>query len=376
MEGDNQHGQDVTEFRAGHEFDVKKLESYLVQHVSDLVAPIELKQFKLGQSNPSFFVVDAKGSKFVVRKKPPGSLISKQAHAVEREYKVIRALSQNSNYPVPKAYVLCEDSSVIGSPFFVMSFIAGRIFSSPLLPTVPYNDRRTYYFEMIDQMAHLHKIDVKKVGLEDYGRLGGYYERQLKNLSNLSKVQGSVKDKTGNPIGPMTRQDELEDWLRKNMVADEVTLFHGDIKSDNVIYDMNEPKIVAVLDWELSTIGHPLADLAHTPQMWYTPAPKGLRDAPRPLPIPEADELIRRYCQTAGREYPIKNWAFCIVFAMFRGTVIRQGIAARVALGQNNSAYAANYVNFRELGDICLEVLDGGPLSKLTGFGSSASQKL
>ncbi|TPX44787.1 hypothetical protein SeLEV6574_g04288 [Synchytrium endobioticum] len=325
----------VGAIRAGHEIDQNKLAGFLATHLTQLKPPILIKQFCHGQSNPTFFVQDSNGFRLVIRKKPSGHLISATAHKVDREFRIIKALKDNSNVPVPTPYLLCEDENIIGTVFYAMEFMQGRIFVDILLPNVSSRLRGDYYFSMLDVLVRLHKTDVKKVGLEHFGKHGGFYERQLQLWSNLGKQQALVKDvETGKLVGDLERFQDMVSWLRRNMVKDEIALMHGDFKT---------PKIIAVLDWEMSSIGHPLADLANFTMYWYLPAVGsgiGLKGAPRPLPVPEVEALLRYYCKLAERPYPIPNWNFCVAFSIFRNALISQGVAARYARRQASSASA------------------------------------
>ncbi|TPX51234.1 hypothetical protein SeMB42_g01994 [Synchytrium endobioticum] len=334
----------VGAIRAGHEIDQNKLAGFLATHLTQLKPPILIKQFCHGQSNPTFFVQDSNGFRLVIRKKPSGHLISATAHKVDREFRIIKALKDNSNVPVPTPYLLCEDENIIGTVFYAMEFMQGRIFVDILLPNVSSRLRGDYYFSMLDVLVRLHKTDVKKVGLEHFGKHGGFYERQLQLWSNLGKQQALVKDvETGKLVGDLERFQDMVSWLRRNMVKDEIALMHGDFKPDNIVFHPQTPKIIAVLDWEMSSIGHPLADLANFTMYWYLPAVGsgiGLKGAPRPLPVPEVEALLRYYCKLAERPYPIPNWNFCVAFSIFRNALISQGVAARYARRQASSASA------------------------------------
>lgn len=311
-----------------------------------------MKQFKLGQSNPTFLILDADEKKLVVRKKPPGSLLSKTAHAIDREYRVLKALN-STNVPVPKVFHYCKDVSVIGTEFYVMEFLDGRIFSDVLLPTVNISEKKSYYQSIIKSLALLHSVDFSNIGLEGYGREGGFYERQLSSLYKLSIIQSAVKGDDGVEVGELYRLSDIMKWLSNNLVKDQVTLIHGDFKTDNIVFDPKTKNVIGILDWELylilnrSTIGHPLSDLANLVLPWYLSSKfgklggiGGLLDHPRPLDVPEADELIQQYCSLRNIKYPIPNWNFCVAFSFFRLAVITQGIAARVKRKQASSGFA------------------------------------
>ncbi|KAJ3195606.1 hypothetical protein HK101_011669 [Irineochytrium annulatum] len=345
-----------------------------------MVGPIEIRQFKFGQSNPTYLLRDASNKRYVLRKKPPGNLISKKAHAVEREYKVLNALGIKSDVPVPRVYVLCEDTSVLGTPFYVMEFLDGRIFTENTMQSVTDPDiKRVCYNSVMDTLARLHKPDPVALGLipapaPGKARTGGasFYERQIATLVGISRAQGAVVDPaTNKPVGDLTRLDDMIAWFRRNVVPDEVTVVHGDFKVDNMVFHPTSPRVIGVLDWELSTVGHPLSDLANLLLPWYTdhamgfggPGGAGFRGAPRPLPVPEADELMKEYCRLTGRTYPIPKFEFCIAFSWFRLAVISQGVNARYVRGQASSANAKDMAGaFRMCCNAVLEYVDGGDL--------------
>ncbi|KAJ8324660.1 hypothetical protein O5D80_006903 [Batrachochytrium dendrobatidis] len=341
-------------------FDLAKLGLYLAKHLPPsfgLVFPLTARQFKFGQSNPTFLVADAHGHLLVIRKKPPGTLMSQTAHAVEREYWVLdslykhRSSDQTTWVPVPQVYLLCQDHSVLGTPFYAMEYLNGRIFENILIPSViSVENKKKYFYSAIDTLVRLHCIDYRKAGLEEYGKSGGYYQRQLKRLHQVSQIQANIQDKNGSNVGKLVHLDDSLAWLHKNIVADQITIVHGDYKLDNLVFHLEKPQIIGILDWELSTIGHPLSDLANFLMPWYfskrqSGMASGLYDAVRPLSIPEANELIYHYCKQIGRPYPIPNWNFCLA-------VIAQGIAARVKRGQASS-HIANSVAaiFQDMAD-------------------------
>ncbi|KNC99615.1 uncharacterized protein SPPG_05002 [Spizellomyces punctatus DAOM BR117] len=375
----NEHGQGTSAVREGMQIDVGKLTAYLQKHMPEgFRAPLEVRQFQLGQSNPTYFLKDANSTRYVLRKKPPGTLISQTAHAVEREYKVLHALGTRTNVPVPKVYVLCEDKEILGTPFYVMEFLEGRIFSDNLLSTVPKQDRRAYYFSIIDTLARLHKAPFREIGLENYGKAGGFYERQIRRLLQVSNAQASVTDEAGEAVGPLYKLSSSIEWFKKNMVADEVTICHGDFKLDNVVFHPTQSTVIGLLDWELSTIGHPLSDLANLLLPFYTPGvfPEGMAvmEMKRPLDIPEAEELVQEYCRLTGRQYPIPKWDFCVAFAFFRLAVIAQGIAARIKRKQASSANARQAAKlFQPCAHRVADIAAGG---RLTGAVNPNASKL
>ncbi|SAM02173.1 hypothetical protein [Absidia glauca] len=271
--------------------------------------------------NPTYLLKDGNQQQYVLRKKPPGALLSKTAHAIEREYRIINALGQHTDVPVPKVYALCEDDSVIGTPFYVMEFLKGRIFEDVRMLSLSYEDRKKCWFSALETLAKLHQVDFKAIGLESYGRNSGFYERQMKSLHRVSSAQASVVDKeTGEKVQELPRLDEMFAWFKKNQPKDKATIVHGDFKIDNVVFHPTECRVIGILDWELSTIGHPLSDLANLLQPFYIPAgPEGgFKDSKEPLPIPSAQELMPVYCQHSNQPFPIPQWMFAVAFSHFR----------------------------------------------------------
>ncbi|KAJ2155880.1 hypothetical protein GGF46_005546 [Coemansia sp. RSA 552] len=339
----------VGEVRSGHELDIGRLSAFLKQSAVDIELPIELKQFKVGQSNPTFLVVDARGQRFVLRKKPPGQLVSKTAHAVEREFRILDALGRHSRVPVPRVYALCEDVAVVGTPFYLMEFLNGRVLSDVRLPEIPPHERQLYWGALVDAAAELHQVDFRAVGLGDYGRVGGFYQRQLRSLTRVAEAQAQVADKAGVQVGELPRFGELRRWFAQQQCPDETTIVHGDFKMDNVVWHPTEARIVGILDWELSTLGNPRTDLANMLQPLLVPYDsntepnsvlQGLQNAPAEEMPPSTDTLLRRYCARVGREFPLDGWSFATVFGLFRNAVILQGVAARLAKGQASSSFA------------------------------------
>ncbi|CAO3600351.1 unnamed protein product [Absidia cylindrospora] len=336
-------GQNTSAVRSGHELNNMSLETYLIKQIPGFKAPLTVSQFSFGQSNPTYLLKDGNQQQYVLRKKPPGALLSKTAHAIEREYRIINALGQHTNVPVPKVYALCEDASVIGTPFYVMEFLKGRIFEDVRMLSLPFEDRRQCWFSALKTLASLHQVDFKAIGLESYGRNSGFYERQMKSLHKVSKAQAAVVDKeTGEKVADLPRLDEMFVWFKKNQPKDAATIVHGDFKIDNLVFHPTECRVIGILDWELSTIGHPYSDLANLLQPFYIPAgPEGgFMNAEDPLPIPGSQELMQVYCEQSQQPFPIPQWMFAVAFSHFRLAVITQGIAARVARKQASSARA------------------------------------
>lgn len=294
------------------------------------------EKFSGGQSNPTFRLEAASGN-YVLRRKPPGELL-KSAHAVDREFRVMRALA-GSGVPVPRALHLCEDDSIIGSMFFVMSLVDGRIYWDPALPDLSADRRGAIYDEMNRVLAALHDVDVDAVGLGDYGRPGDYFARQI---SRWSRQYAASETET------IADMDALIAWLPEHIPQDDgqVSLIHGDFRIDNLIFDGETDEALALLDWELSTLGHPYADLAYQCMQWRLGREEvmpGLGDLDRgSLGIPDEDEYVARYCQRRGID-GIPNWPFFLAFGFFRFAAIMQGVYRRSLDGNASNARAAEY---------------------------------
>lgn len=315
--------------------DTEKLSIYLARHVAGFQGPVNAEKFPGGQSNPTFKLTDASGRHYVLRRKPPGELL-KSAHAVDREFRVITAL-RDTDVPVPKTYALCEDDAVIGSMFYVMEYKEGRILWDPLLPDAANNAERAAIYDAMNQtMAALHNVDVNAVGLADFGRPGNYFQRQLDRWSKQYRASETRH---------IASMESLMTWLAARMPDDDgtVSLVHGDYRLDNMMFHATEPRVIALLDWELSTLGHPLADLANQCMAWMLPREgriKGLGGVDRAaLGIPTDEEYIARYCERTGRD-GIANWNFYLVFSLFRLAAILQGIVKRAQIGTASSSDA------------------------------------
>lgn len=307
-------------------FDVASLDRYMQAHVEGYSGKLEVEQFKGGQSNPTFRL-SAGGKRYVLRRKPAGKLLP-SAHAVDREYRVITAL-HDTGVPVAKTYALCEDDGVIGSAFYIMQCVEGRVLWDPALPGMNPAERSAIFAEMNRVMATLHQVDHQKIGLADYGKPGNYFARQLDRWSKQYRASETEK------IEPMER---LMEWLPQNIPAgEETSVVHGDYRLDNLIFHPTEPRILAVLDWELSTLGHPLADFSYHCMTWHIPAGvfRGLGGADlSALGIPQEPAYVEAYCRATGRAGidPI-HWNFYIAYNLFRLAAILQGIAGRVKDG-------------------------------------------
>ncbi|HEY1077461.1 MAG TPA: phosphotransferase [Pseudolabrys sp.] len=317
-----------------HRFDVAALQRYMQQHVEGFSGELSVEQFKGGQSNPTY-KLSAGGKTYVLRRKPPGKLLA-SAHAVDREYAVITALAK-SGVPVAKTYCLCEDDSVIGTAFYIMDCVEGRVLWDPALPGETPETRRAMFDEMNRVIAALHQVDYAAIGLADYGKPGNYFARQVSRWTKQYRASETERNDA---------MDRLIAWLPENIPpGDETTIVHGDYRLDNMIFHPTEPRVLAVLDWELSTLGHPLADFAYHCMTWHIPAGvfRGLGGAKlAELGIPNEAEYVRMYCERVGRG-PIDpdHWDFYMAYNLFRLAAILQGIAGRVKDGTASSAQAA-----------------------------------
>jgi aminoglycoside phosphotransferase (APT) family kinase protein len=327
----------TTPVREAHRFDVGRLAEWMAHNVDGFAGPLEVEQFKGGQSNPTYKLVTP-GRRYVLRRKPPGKLLP-GAHAVDREYRVIAALGRQG-FPVAEALGLCEDESVIGTAFYVMEMVEGRIFWEPDFPEVPREERPAYFDAMNATIAQLHLIDPEAAGLGDYGKPGNYFERQISRWSR--QYEGDVE------AGRVPSMDRLVEWLPANVPDDggEARVIHGDFRCDNMIFHAAEPRVIAVLDWELSTLGHPLADFSYHLMMYRMPPgmSSGLARPDLPeLNIPSEEEYVAAYCRRTGRD-GIPDIDFYMAFNMFRLAAILHGIKGRVARGTAASAHAAKMV--------------------------------
>ena len=320
-----------------HTLDIEKLSEYLTQELDEFTGIKKSKKFNTGQSNPTYLLETAQ-KKYVLRKKPPGKLLP-SAHAVDREYRIIKAL-QETKVPVPRTVFLCNDESVIGTIFYVMEFVDGRIFWDPTLPEIDENKRMKVYEETVHIMAELHKIDVEKAGLLDFGKPGNYFERQVGRW---------IKQYRAAETESYPEVETLIAWLEKTMPDDDglISIVHGDYRLYNMIFDHEEESMLALLDWELSTIGHPYADLAyqcmnwHIPQIGITPGLAGINL--EKLGIPSEDDYVSNYCSKMGIN-SIPNWSFYLAFGFFRLAGIAQGVYKRSIQGN------ASADNAKELG--------------------------
>lgn len=318
--------------REQHRFDEAALANWMAAHVDGYAGPLEVTQFKGGQSNPTYRL-STPTRNYVLRRKPPGQTVQ-GAHAVDREARILQALAP-AGFPVAHVYGLCTDDSVIGSWFYIMELVEGRIFWDASFSEVPHDQRPAYFDAMNATIAQLHSLDYAALGLEGFGKPGNYFERQISRWSRQY-----MEDEEAGRDGDM---DALLEWLPNNIPdGDDSSIVHGDFRCDNMIFHPSEPRILAVLDWELSTLGHPLADFAYHAMMYQMPPDivAGLGDADiASLNIPTQADYVAAYCARTGRT-EIPNWDFYIAFNFFRLAAIFHGIKGRVIRGTAASAHA------------------------------------
>lgn len=333
-----------------HRFDFASLAAWFETHVEALVAPLEIRQFHKGESNPTFLLISG-AKQWVLRKKPPGQLLT-SAHQVEREYRVMAALG-GQGFPVPTMRALCEDPTVIGTPFYVMDFLDGRIFRDARLPGLAPAERAAIYDNLNATLARLHGIDVAAAGLADYGRPGDYFQRQIGRWTRQYR---------GAQTEDIPAMERLIETLPGRIPSDEASaIAHGDYRLENVMFHPSEPRIIAVLDWELSTLGHPLADIAYgcilyhsASESWGTLAGVDLEAAG----IPSQDEYVAAYCRRTGRAR-IADFNVYLAFSMFRLASIGQGVFKRNIDGIGNSAGTVSNDNTKYLAAQAWAALQG-----------------
>jgi aminoglycoside phosphotransferase (APT) family kinase protein len=315
---------------------------FMRRHIFDFTGSVTVRRFAGGQSNPTY-LLNSGSDRYVLRRKPFGVLLGGSAHAVEREFKILAALAAQTNVPVPKPLALCTDESVIGAAFYIMQHVPGRIFSDTSLPDVERSSRRAYFSTLVATLAKLHRVDFAAAGLADLMRPGNYFQRQIHRWQRQY-----IQDSSAGRVPAMER---LIEWLWANAPSDDDNaLVHGDFRFDNVVFDAVQPEIVGILDWELATVGHPLADFAHLLMCYRMPTlgvsgllNKDLVD----LGIPLEDEVVRWYCAQTGRD-GISNLDYLLAFSLFRLAAIFHGIRGRLLRGTASSASAHQYAHHVE----------------------------
>ena len=329
------------EVSGSHAFDITALGAYLSQHLEGFQGPLTAQIFKGGQSNPTYKLITP-GRAYVMRTKPgPVAKLLPSAHAVEREFKVMQGLT-GTDVPAPRMHCLCEDESVIGRAFFIMEFVEGRVLWDQSLPGMTKVERAEIYDEMNRVISALHRVPFAERGLADYGKPGNYFERQIGRWS---------KQYSASITQPIDEMDQLMAWLPAHVPAAAmdptmVSIVHGDFRLDNLIFHPSQPRVLAVLDWELSTLGHPLADLSYHCMGWHIPPGtfRGIGGLDLPsLGIPTEAEYVRRYCERTGLSTPeavLNDWDFYLAYNLFRMAAILQGIAKRIEAGTAASAQA------------------------------------
>ena len=326
----------VSAVRPGFEVDAGALDRYLAGRLEGYAGPLQVGQFQGGQSNPTYLLTTP-GRRYVLRRKPPGPLLP-SAHAVDREFRVVSALGSGSDVPVPRALLLCEDEAVIGTMFYVMEWVDGRILRDSAFPEVPVPGRRAISLALVDALARLHRVDPAAVGLDDFGRHGGYVARQFARWSRQY-----LDDEAAGRVAAM---DRLVEWLPTRMPQrDDTCVVHGDYRSDNVVLHGETPRVLAILDWELSTLGDPLADFAYYVMIYRMPdagvpglAGKDLRS----LGLPTEEECVAEYCRLTGRS-GIPDLDFYVAFNLFKLAGVLHGIRGRVLRGNAASGRATEY---------------------------------
>ena len=315
-------------------FDVDALQAYMREHIPGFTGTLEIEQFKGGQSNPTF-KLSTPTQRFVLRTKPgPAAKLLASAHAIDREFRVMDALSK-AGFPAPRQYALCNDEAVIGRAFYLMECVEGRVLWDQSLPGMTPTERAAYYDEMNRVIAQLHTIDYKAIGLETYGKPGNYFARQIDRWTKQYRASETEK---------IDAMDALIDWLPNNIPpGDETSIVHGDYRLDNMIFHPTEPRILAILDWELSTLGHPLADFSYHCMSWHIPPGQfrgigGLDH--KALGIPSEAEYIAKYCERTGKTIRQEDFAFYLAYNMFRMAGILQGIMKRYVDGTASSEQA------------------------------------
>ena len=323
------------------QLDTNKLSDYLSANIDGFSGPLSAEKFSGGQSNPTY-LLKTPNNDYVLRRKPPGKLLP-GAHAVDREFKVLSALYPTA-LPVAKALHLCDDDSIIGSMFYVMEFMPGRVLWDPSLPDSNKNQRTAIYDEMNRVLSELHKVDVDQVGLSDFGKKGDYFARQTHTWTKQYRAAETQN---------IAAMEALIEWLPSNLPVDDgrYSITHGDFRLDNLMFHAERDEVIAVLDWELSTIGHPFADLAYQCMQYYMPRAYGLPGLAgcdlEELGIPSEQQYVDMYCQRMNID-EIPNWNFYLAFSMFRLASICQGVVKRGQMGNASSDKASTYKDLIE----------------------------
>tara|TARA_R110002060_G_scaffold76837_1_gene87651 strand:- start:1356 stop:2405 length:1050 start_codon:yes stop_codon:yes gene_type:complete len=334
-------------------FDVEKLTQYLESHVTGFKGPMTLSKFSGGQSNPTFKVTAQSGT-YVLRSQPAGKLL-KSAHAVDREYEVLDALKE-TDVAVAKVYHLCRDTSIIGSMFYLMEFCDGIVYWSASLAEITSNTVRCQMYDAMNKsLVALHSVDINAVGLQDYGKAGNYFERQFGRWTSQYR---------STELQEIKAMDQLMLWLENHLPEDDgkVCLVHGDFRLDNMMFAKDKPEVIAVLDWELSTLGHPYSDLAYQCMQLRMPQGMGTIDGLKgvdreSLGIPTEEQYVADYCKRMGID-KIENWSFYLAFSFFRLAAIVQGVAKRASEGNASNEHANKVGAFVEpLAQMALSII-------------------
>jgi len=336
--------------RNAHQFDEAGLTEYLATHLQGFKGPLRVQQFEGGQSNPTF-LLSTDDQQYVLRKKPPGKLLP-SAHQVEREYRVMKALAK-TDVPVPEMLLLCEDDAVIGTPFFIMEYVHGRLLEDFTLPNQSPQERRAIYLDVVRVLAALHSLNYADLGLDDFGKPGNYFSRQI---GRWSKQYVAAK------TDEIVSMEKLMAYLPENVPDDDTScIVHGDYRMGNMLFHSTEPRVVALLDWELSTLGHPLGDLGYSCMPYHSgvAGPISLEGLAGPQSgIPTQEEFIAEYCRLTGRE-SIPNLNFYLAFSFFRLSSIVQGVYKRGIMGNASSTEALERGRLaRQIADIAWGLLE------------------